>query len=36
MSTQRYSVTPPRNYGEFLEERRRLMALKTKAWFEVL
>jgi hypothetical protein len=24
------------DYEEFLEERRRLMALKTKAWFETL
>lgn len=25
-----------KDFGEFLEERRRLMALKIKAWFEVL
>jgi len=25
-----------REFGEFLEERRRLMALKIKAWFEIL
>ena len=24
------------DYDEFLEERRRLMALKIKAWFEAL
>jgi hypothetical protein len=42
MSTQRYSVpetllggTVP-NYEGFLEERRRLMALKIQQWFEVL
>lgn len=25
-----------KDFGEFLEERRKLMALKIKAWFEVL
>ena len=25
-----------KDLGEFLEERRKLMALKIKAWFEVL
>jgi uncharacterized protein with ParB-like and HNH nuclease domain len=24
------------HFSEFLEERRKLMALKTKTWFEVL
>lgn len=26
----------PVGYDDFLEERRRLMALKAKTWFEVL